>query len=206
MPTMLSRVFASNRETMTLFAASLLAPDLGLIVWIGITFGILLILLRKLAWGPITSALSRSGRPPSANPWSKLKALAEAKQLQADNTKARREAEAQAQSILREAREEAERLRGEEVDKTRAQIQQLQESAQAEIEREKQSALDSLRTEVADLAVQAAKRSCARIWTRIVKKKIVNDFLGDLPRTDWRVTSFHHERNHDCQTLRTGPE
>ena len=48
---------------MTLFAASLLAPDLGLIVWIGLTFLILLFLLRKFAWGPITSALNeREGK------------------------------------------------------------------------------------------------------------------------------------------------
>ncbi|MGA0255822.1 MAG: F0F1 ATP synthase subunit B [Rhodothermales bacterium] len=179
---MLSRVFASNRETMTLFAASLLAPDLGLIVWIGITFGILLILLRKLAWGPITSALAQREATISESMEQAEKALAEAKQLQADNTKARREAEAQAQAILREAREEAERMRSEEVDKTRAQIQHLQESAQAEIEREKQSALDSLRTEVADLAVQAAEKILRENLDADRQKKIVNDFLSDLPK------------------------
>lgn len=182
MPAFQPAGFASKRETMTLFAASLLAPDLGLIFWIGITFGILLILLRKFAWGPITSALSERERTISESMEQAQKALAEAKQLQADNTKARREAEAQAQAILREAREEAERLRGEEVDKTRDQIKHLQESAQAEIEREKQSALDSLRTEVADLAVQAAEKILRANLDADRQKKIVNDFLGDLPK------------------------
>ena len=110
------------------------------------------------------------------------KALAEAKQLQADNTKARRESEAQAQAILRGAREEAERLRGEEVDKTRDQIKHLQESAQAEIEREKQSALDSLRQEVADLAVKAAEKILHENLDADRQKKLVNDFLSDLPK------------------------
>ena len=67
-------------------------------------------------------------------------------------------------------------------DKTRAQIQQMQESAQAEIEREKQSALDSLRTEVADLAVQAAEKILRANLDADRQKKIVNDFLGDLPK------------------------
>ncbi|MDE2996702.1 MAG: F0F1 ATP synthase subunit B [Bacteroidota bacterium] len=165
---------------MTVFAASLLSPDLGLIVWIGITFLILLVLLRKFAWGPITTALSQREQTIAESIAQAEKALTEAKQLQADNDKARREAETQAQSILREAREEAERLRSEEVDKTRDQIQQMQESAQAEIAREKQSALDSLRTEVADLAVQAAERILRENLDADRQKKIVNDFLGDL--------------------------
>lgn len=167
---------------MTVFAASLLSPDAGLIVWIGITFLLLLVLLRKFAWGPITSALSQRETTIAESIAQAEKALAEAKQLQADNTKARREAEAQAQAILREAREEAERLRGEEVDKTRSQIQQMQDAAQAEIAREKQSALDSLRAEVADLAVQAAEKILHANLDADRQKKIVSDFLGDLSK------------------------
>lgn len=167
---------------MTVFAASLLSPDAGLIVWIGITFLLLLVLLRKFAWGPITSALSQRETTIAESIAQAEKALAEAKQLQADNTKARREAEAQAQAILREAREEAERLRGEEVDKTRSQIQQMQDAAQAEIAREKQSALDSLRAEVADLAVQAAEKILRANLDADRQKKIVSDFLGDLSK------------------------
>ena len=165
---------------MTVFAASLLSPDLGLIVWIGLTFLILLILLRKFAWGPITSALSQREETIAESIAQAEKALSEAKQLQADNSKARREAVAQAQSVLREAREEAERLRSEEVAKTRDQIQQMQEAAQAEIAREKQSALDSLRTEVADLAVQAAEKILRENLDADRQKKIVSDFLSDL--------------------------
>lgn len=167
---------------MTVFAASLLSPDAGLIVWIVITFLLLLVLLRKFAWGPITSALSQRETTIAESIAQAEKALAEAKQLQADNTKARREAEAQAQAILREAREEAERLRGEEVDKTRSQIQQMQDAAQAEIAREKQSALDSLRAEVADLAVQAAEKILRANLDADRQKKIVSDFLGDLSK------------------------
>lgn len=167
---------------MTVFAASLLSPDAGLIFWIAVTFGLLLVLLRKFAWGPITSALSQRETTIAESIAQAEKALAEAKQLQADNTKARREAEAQAQAILREAREEAERLRGEEVDKTRSQIQQMQDAAQAEIAREKQSALDSLRAEVADLAVQAAEKILRANLDADRQKKIVSDFLGDLSK------------------------
>jgi len=167
---------------MIVFAANILAPDAGLILWIAITFGLLLILLKKFAWGPITSALSTRETTIHESLAQAEKALAEAKQLQADNTKARRESEAQAQNIIREAREESERVRTEEVDKTRAQIKQLQDSAQAEIEREKDNALNSLRQEVADLAIRAAEKILRENLDADRQKKIVDNFLGDLSK------------------------
>ena len=163
-------------------AANLLAPNAGLIVWIGITFVLLMIILRKFAWGPITSSLAERETRIQDSIDQAEKALAEARAVQADNTRARREAEAEGQRILREAREEADRLRSEEVEKTRAQIQHLQEQAQVEIEREKQSALNALRQEVADLAIGAASKILHANLDADRQKKLVDDFLGDLPR------------------------
>lgn len=167
---------------MIVLAADLLAPDAGLIFWIAITFGLLLFLLGKFAWKPITSALSERETTIHESLAQAEKALAEAKQLQADNTKARRDAEAQAQSIIRESREEAERVRTEEVEKTRSQIKQLQDQAQAEIAREKDSALNSLRQEVADLAIRSAEKILRENLDADRQKKIVDNFLGDLTK------------------------
>ncbi|PIQ61655.1 MAG: ATP synthase F0 subunit B [Bacteroidetes bacterium CG12_big_fil_rev_8_21_14_0_65_60_17] len=163
-------------------AADLLSPNAGLIVWIGITFGILLILLRKFAWGPITSALTTRESTIQDSLDQAKNALAEARAVQADNTRARREAEADAQRIMREARDAAEKLRSEEVEKTRAQLRQMQEQAEADIEREKQNALNMLREEVAHLAVDAAGKILRDTLGAEHQKKIVNDMLGDLSR------------------------
>ena len=110
------------------------------------------------------------------------KALAEARQIQSDNEKARREAEQEAQRILRDAREASERLRAEELDKTKEQIRQSQELAQAEIEREKQSALDQLRTEVAELAIQAAGKILKENMDGDRQRKLVDQFIDNLPK------------------------
>ncbi len=163
-------------------AADLLSPNVGLIVWIGLTFGILLILLRRFAWGPITSALTDRESSIQDSLDQAKNALAEAKAVQADNTRARREAEADSQRIMREARDAAEKLRSEEVDKTRAQLRQLQEQAQVEIEREKQNALNMLREEVAHLAVDAAGKILRDTLDAERQKKIVDEILGDLSR------------------------
>lgn len=165
----------------TVIAASLLAPNVGLIFWITLTFLILMLVLRRFAWGPITKALSEREARIAESIQSAEKALAEARKIQADNEQARRASEQDAQRILREARETAERLRSEEVDKTREQIRQMQEQAQAEIEREKQGALTELRTEVADLAIRAAEKILVENLDGTRQQKLVKDFLEDLP-------------------------
>lgn len=165
-----------------IFAAGLLSPNLGLAVWIFVTFTLLLLLLRRYAWGPITSALNSREDKIRESMDQAERALAEAKKIQADNDKARREAEAEAQRLLREARESVEKLRTDEMDKTRAQIQQMQENARAEIERERDGALQTLRSEVADLAIQAAERVVKANLDQDRQRKLVGDFLNDLAK------------------------
>lgn len=165
-----------------ILAQSLLEPNAGLIFWKTVVFGVTLFLLWKYAWGPITSALSEREETIDASIKRAEEALAEAKQIQADNQKARREAEQEAQRILRETREQAESLRAEERQKTRAQLEQMQEQARAEIEREKQSALEELRAEVADLAIEAASKILHENLDGSRQRRLVDRFIDDLPQ------------------------
>ncbi len=165
-----------------LLAADLLSPNFGLVIWLAIVFLLLLLVLRAFAWKPITNALEQREQTIDASIQRAETALADARQIQADNQRARREAEQEAQRLLREAREEAERLRGEEVQKTREQIQHLRQQAQAEIEREKESALDELRAEVADLAIQAAEKILQENLDAQRQRRLVESFINDLPK------------------------
>ena len=165
-----------------IFAVNLLSPNVGLVIWLTIVFGILLMILKRYAWGPITSALEDRERTIDDSIQRAEKALTEAKQLQADNERARREAEQEAQRLLRAAREQADYLRNEEVQKTREQIQHLRDQAQAEIEREKDSALDALRAEVADLAIRAAEIILQENLDAPRQRRLVETFIDELPK------------------------
>lgn len=164
-----------------ILAADLLTPNAGLIFWKALVFGLLLFLLYKFAWNPIMAALSEREETIDSSIKRAEHALAEAKKIQQENTRARREAEAEAQRIMREARETADRVRTEEVDKTREQIRKLKEQAEADIEREKQSALDELRDEVAALAIGAAEKILRETLDTGRQRKLVDRFIDDLP-------------------------
>ena len=177
------RVSLLQTSTMTVFLAlDLLAPNWGLLFWKVIIFGVTFWLLYKYAWGPITKALKERETTIDSSIQRAERALAEARDVQADNERARREAEQEAQRLLREARDEAERLRSEQVQQTREQIQQMRDQAQAEIEREKDGALTALRAEVADLAIQAAEKILQENLDAPRQRRLVENFIGELPK------------------------
>ena len=165
-----------------ILAADLLSPHAGLIFWKALSFLLFFYILYKLGWKPITRALSEREETIDSSIRRAEQALAEAKKIQADNAKAQREAEQEAQRVLREARDQAETLRAEEKEKVRAEIRQMQEQAQAEIEREKQSALDELRGEVAALAIEAAEKILHENLDAKRQHRLVDQFIDKLPK------------------------
>ena len=163
-------------------AANLLAPNAGTVFWIALAFLSLLFLLWKFAWPVIVDGIEERERKIETSLTEADRALAQAKQLQADNDAARRQAEQQAQTILREARDEAEALRTADVDKTRAELAEMRESARADIEREKRQALAALRAEVAALAVSGAEKILKKEIDPQTQSALVDDFIQELPQ------------------------
>ncbi|HLT48010.1 MAG TPA: F0F1 ATP synthase subunit B [Rubricoccaceae bacterium] len=162
--------------------SSLLSPHVGLLFWTLVIFGLLLLILRRFAWGPMVGALDEREKTIEESINRAEAALAEARRMQADNEAARREAERQAQAILRAASEEADRRRAEEFEKAKAEAAKFREQARAEIEREKQQALTELRTEVADLAIGAAEKILSENLDDDRQRKLVDRFITDLPQ------------------------
>lgn len=163
-------------------AASLLSANFGLAIWLGIAFLLLMFLLGKFAWGPITSALDEREQTIEASITRAEAALAEAKQLQSDNEAARREAEGQAQRILADARDEAARQREVAKADLAVELTEQRERASADIERQKQQALGELRAEVAALAVGAAEKILRKEIDADQQRGLVDQFIADLPK------------------------
>lgn len=163
-------------------AAGLLSPNAGLAFWLVLAFLLLLGILSKFAFPAILGGLKERESTIEESMARAERALAEAKQLQSDNETARRDAERQAQAILREAREQADAQRAADVEKTRAEIARLNEAARADIAREKQQALVELRQEVSSLAIGAAEKILRETLDADKQRGLVDQFIADLPQ------------------------
>jgi F-type H+-transporting ATPase subunit b len=160
----------------------LLDVDPGLFFWILITFVLFVLLLSKLAWKPILSALQERETSIKDSIESAETALRKAEQISKDNEIALREAEAFAQKIRKDAYAEAEAIRLDRIEKTKDEAAKLLEQARTSIETEKKKALEDLRNEVADLALKAAGMILDAELDANKNKKLVDNFINDVSR------------------------
>ena len=160
-------------------------PDiqLGTILWTIVNFIVLLVVLRAVAWKPILKALQ--ARETSINDALNRADVArsEAERILSENQKALQKAEEEAQRMLRESREYAEKLHTEASQRAQEESRRLVEQAHAEIDRSKQQALNELRTEVATLAIEAAERILNESLDADRHRRLVERYLDQTVTT-----------------------
>jgi F-type H+-transporting ATPase subunit b len=162
----------------------LFAINPGLIIWTWLIFILLLVVLRKWAWGPILGALeARETRIQEALD-SAAREREEAKQLLQQQQRLLDESRDHSQQILADGRKAGERLRAELLEEGRQQREQILAHAKGDIERERDRALEVLRREVVDLTISAAGRVLQKEVDSQENRRIVEHYLDRLASED----------------------
>jgi len=154
----------------------------GFAIWVAITLILFIWLMNKYAVPPIMNALEEREKKIKDSLETAEKALAKAEKISEENKKALREAEAQAQQLMKEAKEEAELIRAERIAKAKKEAEQLIENARNSIEQEKKQALVDLRNEVAKLAIESASRIIDSELDEAKNSKLVENFIDDISK------------------------
>jgi F-type H+-transporting ATPase subunit b len=161
---------------------SLLSVNPGLIIWTMIIFFLLLILLRKIAWKPLLTALNTREESIRESIEHAERVKAEAEAVMAENKKNLAEANAQSMKIINESKEMANKMRDEIVAKANDESRRIIDQVKEEIKHEKEAALEDLRNEVSDLAIKAAEKIINENLDEKKQKRIVDDFIEQIPR------------------------
>lgn len=136
----------------------LVTPEIGLIFWTTVTFVILLFLLAKFAWKPILKAVKDRETSIEAALKSADKAREEMERLKSDNEQILREARAERDGILRDAREISEKMVSEAKAKASAEGNKVIEQAREQIENQKMAAITELKNQVAKMSIDIAEK------------------------------------------------
>jgi F-type H+-transporting ATPase subunit b len=158
----------------------LVTPDVGLLFWTLISFGVLLFLLRKFAWKPIVNTVNTREESIKDALASAEKARLEMENLQADNERILKEARAEREAMLKEARELKNKMIADAKDEAQAQANKMIEQAQSAIVSEKKAAMAELKSHVAGLAVDIAEKVVRdELSNKDKQLQLVESMLGD---------------------------
>jgi F-type H+-transporting ATPase subunit b len=163
---------------------ALLTPAFGTVVWSTIAFLVVLFLLRKMAWGPILTALKEREESIASALNEADKARLEMSSLQADNERLLQEARVERDSMLREAREMADKLVADAKGKAKEETAREVESAREAIATERKAAVAELKSEVAKLSVSIAEQLIrAELADAGKQEALVSKLMDESPLT-----------------------
>lgn len=136
----------------------LVTPGIGLMFWMGVSFIILLLLLKRFAWKPIMKMLSERETAIDEALTAADKARAEFTVLEEKNQEMARQQKAQHIAMLEEAEKLRNRIVEEAKDEAKEQANLVLLQARERIEHEKQLAFMELKKDMADISIEIASK------------------------------------------------
>ncbi|PIQ10058.1 MAG: ATP synthase F0 subunit B [Ignavibacteriales bacterium CG18_big_fil_WC_8_21_14_2_50_31_20] len=161
-------------------SGGLLDVNPGLIFWVVITFVLLLVLLKKIAWGPILNSLNERESFIKDSLEKAEKAQRDAEKLLEENKANLAKAESEAQKIIEQGREYSDKLKSQLLAEAKSTAQKMIAEASSEIERKNREAFNNLKEEVANIAVDAAEKIIRANLDKEKQTKLINDYLDNL--------------------------
>jgi F-type H+-transporting ATPase subunit b len=158
----------------------LITPNVGLMIWTLLLFGISLYVLAKLAFPRISEALDRRQKAIEDSIDHAEQIRHEADQVLAEYRERLKEARGQADEIVQRARKTAETHEREADESAKARRERMMEQTRRDIEAETQRAIQEIRHEVADLTVMATEKVTRKTLTDDDQRRLVEDALSEL--------------------------
>jgi F-type H+-transporting ATPase subunit b len=158
----------------------LVSPDVGLMIWTLLVFGLSMFLLGKLAFPRIAEALDRRQKAIEDSIDAAERTRTEAEQILAEYRERLAEARGQADEIVARARKTGEAAETEIVADARAKREEMMEQTRRDIEAETRRAIQEIRAEVADLTVLATEKVARKSLTGEDQKRLVEEALAEL--------------------------
>jgi F-type H+-transporting ATPase subunit b len=155
----------------------------GLILWTIITFLLLVVVLRAVAWKPLLGALTAREEKIRTSLDEAARAQQEAQRLLEENKQQLARAEEHSQKIIQEGRAMGDRLKADILEKANASSRHMVDQAREEIQREKEAALGQLRAEVADLALLIAGKVLDANLDTPKQRQLVETAIRDLQKS-----------------------
>lgn len=155
--------------------------SVGLFFWQTLIFVILVVLLAKFAWKPILNAVKERETKIKDALEAAENAKLEMAKLKSQNEDMRKEALAERDALLKEAKDTKDQIIGESKAAAKAEADKIIASAREEIKAEKVAAMSEIKNQVAELSIEiAAKIVKQQLQSDDKQKALVDNLIEDV--------------------------
>jgi F-type H+-transporting ATPase subunit b len=158
----------------------LITPNVGLMIWTLLLFGISMYVLYKLAFPRIAEALDRRQKAIEDSINAAERTRHEADEILEEYRQRLREARGQADEIIERARKAGEAHEHAAHEDAVARREQLLEQTRRDIQTETRLAIEEIRREVAELTVEATEKLTRKTLTEADQRRLLDEALSEL--------------------------
>ena len=159
----------------------LVKPDLGLVIWMTLTFFIVLFVLAKYAWKPILKAVkTREDNIDNAISQA-AKVQAEMAQLKNDNEALLTKAREERATMLKEAKDLKDKMITDAKDLAKAEANKIIVDAQAAINYQKMAALTDIKNQVGNLVIEVSEKVLRKeLSNKTEQENFIKQLAGEV--------------------------
>lgn len=158
----------------------LVTPEVGLMIWTLLAFGVTLWVLSKFVFPRVQDALDKRQKAIEESIDESERTRAEAQKILEQYRQRLQEARAQADEIVVRARRAAEEHERESLEAARQQREDLLEQTRRDIEAETRRAIQEIRNDVADLTILATEKVTRKALSPEDQQRLVQEALSEL--------------------------
>ena len=152
----------------------------GLLAWTVLTFVLLLVVLKKVAWGPILDALETRENEIKDALNAAEKARKEAEQVSSDYEDSIRKAQAEAQQIIADAKTAAEKVKLDLEAIASKKADGIIEKAKSQIDAERVKVISEIKTVAVEISLSAAAKVIEKNLDSDDNRKLVTEALEGI--------------------------
>ena len=159
----------------------LMLPDTGLLFWMTVIFGLVLLILAKFGFPLITGMVEKRNKRINDSLESARTAEQAIAHLKEEQERIIAETRAEQSRLMQEAAAERDRMIAQAQDQARAEAQKIMEDAKERINQEKEAAMSELRNEVAKMSIAIAEKVVRKdLASDAGQKDLVDKLLDEL--------------------------
>ncbi len=159
----------------------LIKPDLGLFIWMLVSFGIVTFILIKYAWKPILKALKERESTIEKRLLAAKKAKDELAKIEFGNEKITALAKIERENILKEAKEIKANIIEEAKNEAKVEARKIMEEARKGIEKEKIDAIAEIKNQITELSIIIAQKILKNeLENKEKQKQLINKLIDDI--------------------------
>jgi F-type H+-transporting ATPase subunit b len=159
----------------------LIRPDFGLLFWMLVSFGIVLLILRTFAWRPILNALKEREKTIQERLDVARKAKKELAEIEFGNERIIALAKTERANMLKEAQDTRNKIIEEAKEDARKEADRILKQANKRVEEQKKEAEEDIKNQIAIFSVQIAEKVLKeRLSDDQKQREYINSLVNEI--------------------------